>query len=175
MSDSLATYVRDHLAGAVLAINLLEALRDQHASEPLGQFAAGLLSEVEADRAVLQGLAERVGAGSSRLKEAAAWLGEKVSRVKLRRRAAGGLGTFEALEALALGILGKLALWRALGVMAVGDVRLAGIDFDHLAARAHAQHAQVEARRLDAARTALSHTGVIHPTKPRHLARIALF
>jgi hypothetical protein len=148
MSDPLATYVHDHLAGAVVAINLLEALRDRHAGEPLGQFAAGLLVEVEADRAVLQGLAGRVGAGSSRLKEAAAWLGEKVSRVKLRRRAAGGLGTFEALEALALGILGKLAPWRALGVMAAVDGRLGGMDFDHLAARAHAQHAQAEERRL---------------------------
>jgi hypothetical protein len=73
MRDPLATYVHDHLAGAVLAINLLEALRDQHSAESLGQFAAGLLVEVEADRAVLQGLAERVGSGSSRLKEAAAW------------------------------------------------------------------------------------------------------
>jgi hypothetical protein len=164
MSDPLATYLHDHLAGAVVAINLLEVLRDQHAGEPLGQFAAELLVEVAADRAVLQGLAERVGAGSSGLKEAAAWLGEKVSRLKLRRRAAGGLGTFEALEALALGILGKLALWRALAVIAAVDVRLGGMDFDHLAARAQAQHAQVEERRLEAARTTLSHTGVSRAT-----------
>ena len=172
MSDPLATYVRDHLAGAVLAITLLEALRDRHAGEPLGRFAAGLLVEVEADRAALQGLAERVGAGSSGLKEAAAWLGGKVSRVKLRRRAAGGLGTFEALEALALGILGKLALWRALGVMAVVDGRLAGMAFDHLAARAHAQQARVEAHRLEAARTALGRTGVIRATSPASAADI---
>jgi hypothetical protein len=164
MSDPLATYVHDHLAGAVLAINLLETLRDRHAGEPLGPFAEGLLVEVEADRAVLQGLAERVGVGSSRLKEAATWLGEQVSRVKLRRRAAGGLGTFEALEALGLGLLGKLALWRALAVMAAVDGRLGGMDFDHLAARAHAQHAWVEARRLEAARTALGRTGTIRAT-----------
>jgi hypothetical protein len=164
MSDPLATYVHDHLAGAVVAINLLEALRDQHAGEPLGQFAAGLLVEVEADRTILQGLAERVGVGSSRLKEAAAWMGEQVSRLKLRRRAAEGLGTFEALEALALGILGKLALWRALAVVATVDPRVGGMDFDHLTTRAHAQHAQVEERRLEAARTALSRTGVLPAT-----------
>jgi hypothetical protein len=164
MSDPLATYVHDHLAGAVVAITLLEAIRDQYAGERLGQFAAELLVEVEADRAVLQGLAERVGVGSSRLKEAAAWVGEKVSRLKLRHRAAGVLGTFEALEALALGILGKLALWRALAMIAAVDVRLGGIDFDHLATRAEAQHAQVEERRLDTARTALRRTGVIRAT-----------
>jgi hypothetical protein len=155
MSSPLATYLHDHLAGAVVAINVLEALRNQHDGEPLGQFAAGLLVEVEADRAVLQRVAERVGARSSGLKEATAWLGEKVSRLKLRRRAARGLGTFEALESLALGILGKLALWRALAVVAAADARLRGVDFDHLAARAQAQYAQVEERRLEAARTAL--------------------
>jgi hypothetical protein len=155
MRDPLATYVHDHLAGAVVAITLLEGLRDQHADTPLGPFAAELLAEVAADRAVLQGLAERVGAGSSGLKEVTAWLGEKVSRVKLRRRAPGGLGTFEALEALALGILGKRALWRALAVVAAADARLGGVDFDHLTARAQAQHAQVEERRLEAAGSAL--------------------
>jgi hypothetical protein len=155
MSDPLAIYLHDHLAGAVVAINLLERLRDQHAGEPLGQFAVELLAEVEADRAVLQGLADRVGAGSSGLKEVTGWLGEKVSRLKLRRRATGGLGTFEALEALALGILGKLALWRALAMVAAADARLGGVDVDHLAARAQAQHAQLEERRLEAARTAL--------------------
>jgi hypothetical protein len=139
----------------VVGINLLEALRDQHAGEPLGRFAAELLVELEADRAVLQGLSERLGAGSSALKEAGAWLGQKASRLKLRRRAAGGLGTFEALEALALGILGKLALWRALAVSAAADARLRGVDFDHLAARAQAQHARVEERRLEAARVVL--------------------
>jgi hypothetical protein len=83
MSDPLATYLHNHLSGTVVAINLLEALRNEHAGEPLSQFAEGLLAEVEADRAVLQGLTERVGAGSSALKEATAWLGEKVSRLKL--------------------------------------------------------------------------------------------
>ena len=155
MSDPLATYLHDHLAGAVVAVNLLEALRGQHAGEPLGQFAAELLVEVEEDRAVLRGLAQRVGAGSGALKGAAAWLSEKVSRLKLRRRSAGELGAFEALEALALGILGKLALWRALAVAAAADARLRGVDFDHLGTRAQAQHARVEEYRLEAARAAL--------------------
>jgi hypothetical protein len=153
--DPLMTYFRDHLAGAQAAIDLLEVLRDQHPGTPLGQFAAGLPAEVEEDREALRGLAEQVGAGASGLKEAAAWLGEKVSRVKLRRRSAGELATFEALEALGLGILGKRALWRALAVVAGGDDRLCGMDFHHLAARAHAQHVQVEERRLEAAPTAL--------------------
>jgi hypothetical protein len=153
--DPLTTYCRNHLGGAQAAINLLGVLRDQHTGTPLGQFAAGLLAEVEEDREVLRGLAGRVGAGASGVKEVAAWLGEKVSRVKLRRRSAGELGTFEALEALGLGILGKRALWRTLAVVAEEDGRLRGMDFHHLAARAHAEYTQVEERRLEAAPTAL--------------------
>jgi hypothetical protein len=38
-------------------------MRDQHVGEPLGQFAAGLLVEIEADRDLLRELAERTGIG----------------------------------------------------------------------------------------------------------------
>jgi hypothetical protein len=62
MSDPLATYIEDHLAGAAYAIDLLQAIRDQNAGEPLGQFAAGMLVEVEADHATLKELAKHIGA-----------------------------------------------------------------------------------------------------------------
>ena len=133
MSDPLATYLEDHLAGAAYAIDLLGAIRDQHAGEPLGQFAARMLVEVKADNDVLKELAERIGTGSSGLKGYPAWVAEKVSRLKLKRDASDGLGTFEALE--------FLALWQALAVAGTVDVRLNHIDFDHLAARAKTQHA----------------------------------
>ncbi|HYE92754.1 MAG TPA: hypothetical protein VEA38_17120, partial [Terriglobales bacterium] len=153
MSDALATYLHDHLAGATFAVNLLEALRDKapaHAS-----FAGGLLQEIEADRAVLEDLTERMGGGASALKDATAWVGEKLSRLKLGRTASGDLGTFESLEMLALGIQGKLSLWKALAVVAASEAALHGIDFGHLAGRAQAQHAQVEQRRLELAPRAL--------------------
>jgi hypothetical protein len=154
MSDEpLITYLRDHLAGAAAAVDLLELLRDQHAGEPLGAFAAQLLADAEADRATLAALAERVDGESGVLKEATAWIGAKVARLKLGRHAAGSLGTLEALETLALGILGKQALWRALVLVAPTDPRLAGVDFGGLASRAERQHDRVEERRLEAART----------------------
>ena len=130
-------------------------MRDEYAGEELGRFASNLLVEVQADRVGLQGLVERAGAGSGALKEMSGWIAEKVSRFKLTHSASGGLGSFEALEFLALGILGKLSLWRALAVVAPADNRLSGLDFDRLADRAREQHEQVEIRRLEAARTAL--------------------
>ena len=156
MSDNLATYLHDHLAGATAGLELVEALRDQHEGEALGRFAAQLAGEIEFDRRTLEALAERVDPGGNPLKEAGAWLAEKVSRLKLGRAAAGELGTFEALEALTLGILGKRALWDALAVIAPQDPRLSGLDFGDLSRRAQAQHARVEEQRLETARTALT-------------------
>ena len=155
MSDTLAIYLQDHLAGAEVAIDMLHALSDQYRNATLGIFAAGLVHEIEQDRATLRQIADQVGDGGSTLKEATAWIGEKFTRLKLHSRVSGALGTLETLETLGLGILGKAKLWRALAEIASGDPRLQGVNFSHLFERALAQHEQVEARRLEVARAAL--------------------
>jgi len=152
MSDPLAIYLHDHLAGATVAIFLLKSMQRNNAGEPLGQFAKNLLADIEADRDVLRGLAEQVGVGYSAFKELAGWLSAKVSRVKLGGRSPSGFGTFEALEFLQLGIHGKWALWQALAVVATTDERLRGTDFLRLATRAATQESLVEQQRLQAAR-----------------------
>lgn len=157
MTDSLGTYLHDHLAGATYAIDLVGFMRDQHSDDDLGRFAAEILAEIKQDRDTLRGIAERVGASGDALKEAASRVGEKISRFKLGHNAGSGLATFEGLEFLAMGILGKRSLWRALAAVAPSDPRLAGIDFDTLAARAQKQHEKVEFFRLRAAKTALRH------------------
>jgi hypothetical protein len=153
-NDALSTYVEDHLAGATAGLELLEALSAQHQGDATGALARSLLPEVEDDRRTLEGIARALDAGSA-LKEAGAWIAEKVSGLKLHREAKGVLGTFEALEAMTLGVLGKRALWRALAVAASTEPRLAGIDFDGLAACADRQHALLEDERLRAAAIAL--------------------
>ena len=60
-SDALTTYLQDHLAGAIHAIELLKAMRDHFAGEPLGAFAAEMLAEIESDRDLLAKLTKRVG------------------------------------------------------------------------------------------------------------------
>lgn len=159
MSEPLATYLHDHLAGANFAIDLVGSLRDRYRDDPLRQLASNLLVELEEDRTILRQIAERVGKGSPDLKEAAAWLLEKASRLKLGHGEPRGLGTFQTLETLQTGIMGRVALWRALGVLAETDDRLRGYDFEALAGRAEAEHASVEASRLAIARTAFSSGG----------------
>jgi hypothetical protein len=148
MSDPLSIYLHDHLAGADMAIDLLKAMKEREKEEHLGEFARHLLPEVEQDQQTLQQLADSTGSGGNVLKEFTAWLSEKVSRFKLGQGAAEEFGTFEALEFLALGVLGKVSLWRALQVAAKEDPRLRHLDFERLIARAEAQHAEVEQKRL---------------------------
>jgi hypothetical protein len=155
MNRAIATYLQDHLAGAAFAIDLLKALRDHNSGEALGEFASGLLVEIEHDRNALQRIADRVGKGSSDLKQAAAWLAEKVSRFKLSHDDPTKFGTFQALETLALGILGKRALWQALQEISVADDRVSGENLRELIGRAEQQYSQIEDRRLLAARRAL--------------------
>lgn len=153
MSNPLATYLHDHLAGAESAIDLLETLRDKHEGDDIGRLAAKVVQQVEEDRGVLERIADQVGSGPSTLKQAGAWLGEKASRAKLRNISGEGLTTFMVLETLSLGILGKLALWKALARLSALDPRLYGVDFDRLITRAEKQHAMVEDRRLEEVHT----------------------
>jgi hypothetical protein len=155
MNEPLATYLHDHLAGADMAIELLQAMEKRQKDESLGQFAGYILAQVRQDRDSLQHLADAVGSGPNVLKEFTAWLAERASRMKLGDGAAGEFGTFEALEFLALGIQGKLSLWRALQVAAASDARLSNCDFKLLIGRAEEQYAKVEERRLAVATTAL--------------------
>jgi hypothetical protein len=154
LSDPLVTYLEDHKAGAGLAIGLLQAMKARHDDQSLSQFAGSILVGIEEDEETLRILAQKIGTGSNILKEAAAWVGEKASRVKLGAGSSGDFGTFEALEFLSLGIQGKLSLWHALQVVAVSDDRLRGLDFKTLISRAETQYAKVEERRLALATTA---------------------
>jgi hypothetical protein len=156
MSDPLASYLHDHLAGSTFAIELLGSLREQFGDTDLGRFAAAVLADVKEDQQVLQTIVDRVGKSGVDLKQATAWLAEKASQLKLRRDDPDGLGTLKALETLTLGIAGKLGLWRVLAVLAETDDRLRGNDFDKLMARAQEQHSRVEERRMQTARRAFT-------------------
>jgi hypothetical protein len=62
------------------------------------------------------------------------------------------MGLFLALEALALGIIGKQALWLALEVASKTMPQLGCLDYADLKRRATDQHDQVQAKRLEVAR-----------------------
>lgn len=156
-NEHLATYLNDHLAAAVAAFELLEHLERDHGDTPAGAFAASFRPEIAVDRDELTRLADRLGAPKDIPRRAAAWLGERALQLKLHvdDPSDGALRRFESLEAVALGVDWKGALWRALAAVAPDVPELQGVDYDHFIQRNDAQRARVEPIRLEAARDAL--------------------
>jgi hypothetical protein len=155
MSDNLATYLRDHLGGAKIAIQVLEGMQDQHDDQRFREFAGGLLQEVMSDDHTLRLIAEKIGSGPSVAKQAGGWLLEKLARLKLGHTGSTNFEMFESLELLALGINGKLCLWKALNSASRFDSRLSEYDFEELISRAQGQYETVESERLKLAQTVL--------------------
>jgi hypothetical protein len=158
MTEALITYLNDHLGGAQVAVQLLEAMRDQHDDQDFRQFASVLLPEIEADDLTLRHIAEKVGPGPSAVKQVGGWILEKAARLKLGHTGSTDFELFESLELLVLGIHGKLCLWKALQAASTSDARLHEYDFETLIRRAQDQYGQVESRRLNLAQLVLPPT-----------------
>ena len=152
---NLTTYLQDHLAGSVAALELLDHLVSTYAGTPLAPFCTGLRQEVAQDQSSLRELLQSIDAADSSVRNRLGWVGEKLARVKVRLEdpAGGPLARLEQLDTLALGIEGKRALWRALQAAAWSSSP--GVDLAHLEARAGDQRERVEVHRLQAAQEAL--------------------
>jgi hypothetical protein len=159
MADkAMHVYLNDHLAGAMLGSDLAEQIRDQNENTPLGELMRSLAPQIEEDRQTLIGLMQRMDSSKNPVKQAGAWVTEKASRAKFGGLTSGEpqLGTFMAVESLALGVLGKLSLWRALAQVAEQHPALASVDLNELIKRAQTQYDRLEHERLAASRRALS-------------------
>lgn len=150
--QALKTYLTDHLAGAALAIRVLKALRAHHRGSELGSFANDLLREIVADEAVLDALNQRVPGNAGGWKRSVSRFFARLGARKFVGQKPAPFGAFEALEAIALGIQGKRALWVAL--REINEPRFAETDFEALSRRAVTQHAATEAMRLVLAKQA---------------------
>ena len=153
--EALATYVQDHLAGSVAALDLLTHLTGEAtASAPT---LASLTADIHADQDTLVALMTRLQIAPSRPRQAAAWLTAKLGELTLRLEAGAdsALRLLDGLEALELGIAGKEALWQALATLADQTPELGTMDYPALLARAMDQRQRVETLRLAAARAAL--------------------
>jgi hypothetical protein len=154
--SNLTTYLNDHIAGSVAALELLDHLiRSEEADQ---QLLANLHTEIQEDQQLVIRVLRDLGGKQSPARKAAAWLTEKLGQAKLRidDPGSGDLRALEALETLALGIQGKLALWRALESVRGSVPSLASLDFSRLQSRAVDQYNRVDRLRLQAASRALT-------------------
>ena len=156
--EALTAYLNDHLAGSAAGVELASKLRDNNQGTELGRAMVALHHDISEDRDTLESLLGQLELDRHAVKEAAGWMLEKVSRLRLNPALTGSaeLTRLMETEALSLGIEGKLSLWAALKEATAGDPRLAGTDLDRLIERARTQRAALEPHRLAAAAAALS-------------------
>jgi hypothetical protein len=129
----LDSYLNDHLAGSVAALELIEHWREQHKDEPLGNFFGRLEAEVRADQDTLRDVMHSLGIEESSVRQAGAWVSEKVARARLKI-AGDQSGLVLVLEGLIMGIVGKRMMWSALA--AANLPHASKWDFDELHRRA---------------------------------------
>jgi hypothetical protein len=153
----LATYLNDHLAGSTVGLELAKRARGSNEGNEYGEALARVAREIEEDRAALQKLMDSLEIRRDRPKLMAAWTAEKLGRLKPNGRVLSysPLSRLVELEALGLGISGKLSLWQTLAEVAAEDARLDSAELARLAERAERQRTEVSRLRLRAAHEAL--------------------
>ena len=151
LSDALAAYLNDHLAGSAAGIQLAERISrgtdDQGLAALLGRFA----DEFRDDRDALERIMVERGISRDRAKQAIALGGEWVGRLKHVtpgiRSGSGSLVGLEDLELLSLGIEGRALLLRGLQRISA-SVPLGEADLAMREERARRQREELEPFRL---------------------------
>jgi hypothetical protein len=154
----LGIYLNDHLAGATAGVELAKRAAGSNEGTPYGDQLGRLAGEIDEDRDQLKEIMARLEIGHDRAKVVAGWTTEKLGRLKPNGRllSYSPLSRLVELEGLALGITGKLGLWRALSRLTAEEPRLDAAQLDRLAARAEGQRDGVEELRLRAAAEAFA-------------------
>ena len=152
-NDELSVYLKDHFAGGVGAIELLRHLSESHEDRDLKAFYRELLADIEADHETLNRLMTELGIEESKVRNAGAWVAEKLSRVKLGSGTEfkGQLNDLQALETLFMGITGKRLLWCVLSELHEANTLPVEVNLGELEQRALQQLERVEAKRLQLA------------------------
>ena len=156
-NELLETYLNDHLAGATAGVDLAREIASDTEGTPVAAVMRQLADDIEADRTVLEGLITSLDFEQHTVKQAAAWMAEKMSRLRLNRVSAGSheLALLMSLETLSMGVEGKRCLWQALEEIAPKEPAVAAVDLPRLVKRAVAQQELLETYRRAVAPAAL--------------------
>jgi hypothetical protein len=154
----LGIYLNDHLGGSTVGVELAKRAAQQNENSEFGEFLSTLAEEIDADRASLMSIMDDLGVRKDPVRRALGWAAEKAGRLKPNGQLTGysPLSRLVELEGLALGVTGKLALWKALRLLGEQERQLAAHPLDHLVERAESQQRRIEERRLAAARLAFA-------------------
>jgi hypothetical protein len=152
----LRIYLNDHLTGATAVLQRLPNVLASNRGTSFEPTLRRMLREIEEDRRVLRQVMDRLDMPESLPKMLLARVGERLGRLKTNGRAMGysDLSRLIEFEALLVGSMGRLGLWRVLKDVAKEDPRLSEFDFSALEHQTSKQLDEIEAQRRDAARAA---------------------
>jgi hypothetical protein len=152
----LDSYLNDHLAGSISALEVIDHWAEAHKGEPLGTFFVEIESEIKADQDTLRDAMRTIGVEESKVRKAGAWAAEKLGRVRLiiAGDEPGSLGLVLTLEGLIMGVTGKRLMWASLAAAKLP--RLSSYNFEQLQRRAEQQIERIEAERIAAVREAFA-------------------
>jgi hypothetical protein len=158
----LASYLNDHLAGSVGALELLGHWAKLHEGKPLGDFFRDIEAEIRADQEKLREVMRSLGVDESNVRKAGAWVAEKAGRARLMIAGdePGRLGLVLTLEGLVMGVIGKKLLWRTLATANLPQLN--GYNFEELQRRPEQQIERIEAERMRAILEAFAGTHSLH-------------
>ena len=156
----LDSYLNDHLAGSISALELIAHWVKVYKGEPLGSFFLETEREIKADQDTLRDVMRALGIEESKMRQAGAWVAEKVGRARLiiAGNEPGSLGLVLTLEGLIMGVTGKKLMWAALAAAKLPPLNT--YNFEQLQRCAEQQVERIEAERMSAIRQAF--TGATH-------------
>lgn len=157
--ESLMTYLNDHLAASIAALQLLERLVTTLREPSMVTTLRTLTDDVTAEQGLVRDIIAAGGGTENTMAQAVSWVGEKVARLKIGPGESdpSGLMLFEALEAISVGFWGRRCLWSTLAHLSREVTVPPGtIDFAALEARAEQHLTMLDALRLQSSSAALS-------------------
>lgn len=156
--DHVEVYLNDHLAGLVLERELAARCESNNRDTPLGEFLLTLSEELNDQEAAVRELLRRLGGSESTIKQSAAWLAEKLGRLKRNNSILkySDLSRVLELEWLTAAAKTRLCLWQAVTTVFVGDRRVSEMPLARRIEQTRQQIEDLDRFRLEAVMEAFS-------------------
>jgi hypothetical protein len=141
-TDLLGVYTNDHLASATGGVELVSRMLGRWRGTSYEPRLEQLLDELREERTALRTQMQTLGLPVREYKQAAVWLGEKVSRAKLNGHlvSRSPLSDLVEFEFIATAVLAKRAGFETLRAAGEADSRIDRALFDRLIDQADRQH-----------------------------------
>ena len=152
-ADLLGVYTNDHLASATGGVELVTRMLGRWRGTAYEPRLEELLDELREERSALKGQMSALGLPVRQYKQAAVWLGEKVSRAKLNGHllSRSPLSDLVEFEFIATAVLAKRAGFETLRALGEADHRIDAALFERLIDQADRQHRWLSDARRDVA------------------------